>query len=67
MNLFHLDAEIEQGATCGRWTWLVVADSLFEAMSFVPEGFSVKAIEVQVGTARGPLRVVASSGAPTIH
>lgn len=67
MNLFRLHAEIEQGATCGHRTWLVIAGSLFEAMSFVPEEFSVKAIEVQVGAARGPLRVVASSGAPIIH
>lgn len=58
MNLFHLRAEKEQGETRRPRTWLVIADSLYEAMSFVPEDFCVKAIEVEVGSVRGPRRVV---------
>lgn len=46
MNLFHLHVEKEQGATPHSSTWRVVADSLFEAMSVVPDGFAVKAVEV---------------------
>jgi hypothetical protein len=43
-----------------------IADSLFEAMSVVPEGFSVKAIEVQVGLV-DPRRVIKRVGARVVH
>jgi hypothetical protein len=67
MNLFHLHVEKEPGATSRTRTWLVIADSLFEAISVVPEGFSVKAVEVQVGTAVDPRRVIKSTGASIVH
>lgn len=65
MNLFHLRAEKEREAPT---TWLVIADSLLEAMSLVPEGFSVTAVEVQVSVVAGPGRVIGWMGdAPTVH
>lgn len=67
MNLFHLRVEKEQGATSSSRTWLVVADSLFEAISVVPDGFSVKVVEVQVGAAVDPRRVIKSIGVPVVH
>ena len=67
MNLFHLHVEKKQGARSRSRTWLVVADSLFEAMTVVPEGFSVKAVEVQVGAAVDPPRVIKSIPAPVVH
>lgn len=67
MNLFHLHAEKEQGATRRARTWLVIARSLFEAILFVPEGFSVKAVEVQVRTVSGPRRVIRSIDSLSIH
>jgi hypothetical protein len=67
MNLFHLHVEGEQGATSRSRTWLVIADSLFEAISVVPDGFSVKAVEVQVGGAVDPRRVIKSIGVPVVY
>lgn len=67
MNIFHLHAEKEQGGTRDTGTWLVIADSLFDAISFVPEDFCVKAIEIQLAVAAGPGRVVGCFGAPTFH
>lgn len=67
MNVFHLHVEKEQGATSRSRTWLVIADSLFEAISIVPEGFSVRAVEVQVGTAVVPRRVIKSRCLPVVH
>lgn len=65
MNLFHL--HVEKEARSRSRTWLVVADSLFEAMTVVPEGFSVTAVEVQVGIAVDPPPVIKSSPAPVVH
>lgn len=67
MKLFHLHVEKEQEGMPRSRTWLVVADSLFEAMSVVPDGFAVKAVEVQVGTAVDPRRVIRSIAAPVMH
>ena len=39
MNLFHLHAEKEQGRTRGPRTWVVIAESLFEAISLFPKAF----------------------------
>lgn len=62
MNLFHVHAEKERGEPRGPQTWLVIADSLLEAMSFIPEDFSVKAVEVGVGAAAGPRRAIGWTG-----
>lgn len=67
MNLFHLHVEKEQGVMPRPQTWLVVADSLFEAMSVVPDGVAVKAVEVQVGAAVDPRRVIRPVAAPLTH
>ncbi len=67
MNLFHLHTENEQGVPRAPRKWLVVASCLFEAMSFVPEGSSVKAVEVQVGSVPGPRRVIRSIDSPSVH
>lgn len=73
MNFFHVQAEkdqevaCDQEVTCGPRTWLVIADSLFEAMSLIPDGFSVKAVKVRIGAVAGPGRVIGWIGAPTMH
>lgn len=67
MNLFHLHAEKEQDRPRGLRTWFVIAESLFEAICLVPEGFSVKAVEVRVGTVSGPRRLLGWMGSPRIH
>jgi hypothetical protein len=70
MNLFRLRVEKDFAAKRQVRTWLVVADSLLDAISVVPEGFSVKAITVEVGTdleARRPDTPIASIGAPLVH
>ena len=36
MHLIHVDTVKEQDELRGTRTWLVIADSLFEAMSLVP-------------------------------
>ena len=67
MNLFQLRIEREWGTTLRSRTWLIVADSLIEAISVVPEGFSVKSVEVRVSTAVHPQRLIKSTGAPVVH
>ena len=67
MNFFHVQAEKDQEVTYGSRTWLVIADSLFEAMSLIPDGFSVKAVKVRIGAVAGPGRVIGWIGAPTMH
>jgi hypothetical protein len=67
MNLFQLRIEREWGTTLRSRTWLIVADSLIEAISVVPEGFSVKSVEVRVSTAVHPHRLIKSTGAPVVH
>ena len=58
MTLFHLHVEAEPGTIPRARTWIVAAGSLFEALSIVPEGISVKSVEVQAGTAVDPRRVI---------
>lgn len=64
MNFFHVYAENRTENRTGRKraprTWFVIAGSLLEAMSLIPEDFTVTAVEVQVETAPGPGRVVGS-------
>jgi hypothetical protein len=67
MNLFQVQAEKDRGAACSPRTWLVIAGSLFEAMSFIPEEFSVKGVKVRVGIVEGPGRLIGWTGAPTMH
>ncbi len=67
MNFFHVHAEKEPGEARARRTWFVIAGSLLEAMSLIPEDFSVTAVEVQMGTVAGPGRVIGSMGAATVH
>jgi len=67
MNLFHVYADRVQGERPGPRKWLVVADSLFEALSLIPRDRSVKAIEVQIGNVAGPVRLIGAMGARTVH
>ncbi len=62
MHLFYLHAEKEQEKTRPLRTWFVIAESPFEALSFVPEGFSVKAAEAKVGAVSGPSRLIGWMG-----
>lgn len=64
MNVFHIEAEREQDETAGVRTWLVVAGNLFEAMSLVPDGYTVKSVEVQLDAVPGPGRVIGWMGPP---
>ena len=65
MNVFRLHAEKEQGAMRVAGTWLVVADNLFDAISLVPEGLCVKAVEIEAAPVAGPGRVIGRL--PTLH
>lgn len=67
MNLFHVHVEKEQGETLRPTMWFVIAGNLFDTMSSVPEGYSVKAVDVEVGTVAGPGRVIGWIAAPTVH
>ena len=67
MNIFHLHAEKQLDGTCDTCTWFVIADSLLDAVSLIPEGFHVKAAEIQVAAVAGPGRVIACFARPTIH
>lgn len=64
MNLFHVHAEKDRGMTGAPRT---CAGSLIEAMSLIPEEFSVKGVKVRIGTVTGPGRVIGWAGAPTMH
>jgi len=65
MNLFRVVAEREQEEAAGARTWLVVAGSLFEAMSLIPDSYTAKVVEVRVGAASGPGRVIDWMGPPS--
>ncbi len=67
MNIFHLRATKQSDGTYDTRMWLVVADSLFDAISLVPEGFYVEAAEIQVAAATGPGRVIGCFAPPTLH
>lgn len=67
MNLFRVEAEREEDETDGARTWLVVADSLFEAVTLIPDGYSVKSIEVQLDAVSGPGQAFAWIGLRTLH
>jgi hypothetical protein len=67
MHIFHLHAEKELNGTLDTCTWPVIADSLLEAASLMPEGFYMKTAEVQKATIAGPRRVIACFAPTTIH
>lgn len=67
MNLFRVEVEKEQGETDSARTWLVAAHSLFEAISLVPDSYTVKSVEVQLGAASGPGRVMGWMAPRTLH
>ncbi len=66
MNIFHLHAERRSGGVREAGIWLVVADSLVDALSLVPQRLYVKAAEVQIAAVAGPSRVIACLARPTI-
>lgn len=67
MNIFHLHTEKRLACASDDCTWLVIADTLFDAVSLVPEGLYVKAAEVQVASVAGPGRVIGCFAPPTRH
>lgn len=68
MNLFRrLHVENEQKTLPHSRSRLVFADNLFEAMSVAPDGFAVTSVEVQVGTAVDPRRLIRPVRAPGVH
>lgn len=67
MNLYCLHVEIEPGVKSKSRTLFVLADSLFGAISALPDGFFVKAVEVQVGNAVEPRRVIKAVSGPVVH
>lgn len=64
MNLFHLEAEHEQDEPTALRTWLVAAESLLDAISLVPDGYTMKSAEAQLGGASEPGRVIGWMGPP---
>jgi hypothetical protein len=67
MKLYYLHVEIEPGVKSKSRTLFVLADSLFGAISAVPDGVSVKAVEVQVGNAVEPRCVIKAVSGPVVH
>lgn len=67
MNIFHLHAEKEQEGTRHAGTWFVVADSPHDAIALVPQGFSVKDVDIQVPAVAGPGRVIGCFAAPPMR
>jgi hypothetical protein len=67
MHLIHVDAINELNQVGGTRTWLIIADSLFEAISLVPAGYCAKEMAVQPGFASGPARVIGWLGAIVIR
>jgi hypothetical protein len=67
MNLYYLHVEIEPGVKSKSRTLFVLADSLFGAISALPDGFFVKAVEVQVGNAVEPRRVIKAVSGTVVH
>lgn len=56
MRLIHVDAVgVELGETR---TWLVIADSLFGALSLIPPDYMPRAAAVQATTIPGPARII---------
>lgn len=67
MNLLHLHAEKDCGGLRDERMWLVIANSLFDAVCLLPDGCHVKAAEVQAAAVVGPGRVIGCFPMPTIH
>lgn len=63
MNLFCIQTEKREPENTERRSWFIIADSLLEAMSSLPEGLSVKAVEVKLATVAGPSQVVGRTDA----
>lgn len=67
MNLFRVEVEEGWNNTSSGRTWLVAADSLFDALSLIPDSSTVKSVEVQVAVAQGPGRVIGWMGPRVVH
>ena len=66
MRLIHVDAVNEHDEFGGARTWLVIADTLFQAMSLIPAGHRPRDAVVRAGTVSGPARVIGWLGAPAV-
>ena len=67
MNIFHLHTERAPDGASDSCTWLVIADTLFDAVSLIPAGYLVRAADVQLAGTPGPSRVIGCFDRPTLH
>ena len=58
MHLFEVQARNDRSEVHSVRKWLIVADSLYEAMWLVPQEWTVDAVEVRRAAAPGPGRVI---------
>ena len=58
MNLFEVQAHSDRSEVYSQRQWLIMADSLYEAMWLVPEQWTVDAVEIRRAAAPGPGRVI---------
>jgi hypothetical protein len=65
MNVFRLHAERVQEGTRDSRTWFIIADSLTDAVSLVPEGFYVKDAEIGVIATSAYDRMIGRIPGPT--
>lgn len=66
MNLFHLNARSENPEERAQRTWLVVANSLPEAVSLVPRGHVLVSVEIHSPCKPGPARLLGWMGPPPL-
>lgn len=67
MHLIHVETVKDENQLSSARTWLVIADSLFEAMSLIPNDYRPKAAEVRPGAVSGPSRVIGWAMPPTVR
>jgi hypothetical protein len=58
MQLFEVQARSDRSEVYPQRKWLIVADSLYEAVWLVPQEWTVDGVEVSPAIARGPGRVI---------
>lgn len=56
--LVAVAAQKEEDKPRGARTWLAIADSLYEAMSLIPDGYCPKQAGIRAGEVSGPGRVI---------
>jgi hypothetical protein len=64
---FSSSCREDRGWSTDAGMWFVVADSLLDAIALVPDGYCVKAVDIQVAAVIGPSRVIGCFARPTVH